>query len=147
MTHDDNFYVDYHRVYRRLMKTIYMSTMLKILRMYLRHCFECQFNQIKQHNSYDELMFIFTSLLFFHTIAMNFVLTLSFKQRMNILFNLTNKISRQLQIIIDKTDWFVVQWINVVVDKLLLTNWNISKIIIFDRNRKFTSDFWIVFFC
>ena len=91
-------------------------------------------------------MFIFTSSLFFHTIAMNFVLTLSLKQSMNILFNLTNKISRQLQVIVDRANWFVAQWINVVDDKLLLMNWNISKIIIFDRDKKFTSNFWIVFF-
>ena len=146
ITHDDNFHVEHHRVYRRLMKTVYMSTMSRKLRMYLRHCFKCQLNQIKRHNSYDELMFIFTSSLFFHTIAMNFVLTLSLKQNMNTLLNLTNKISRQLQIIIDRADWFVAQWINVVVDRLLLMNWDISKIIIFDWDKKFTSNFWIVFF-
>ena len=146
IAHNDNFHVEHHRVYRRLMKTVYMSTMSRKLRMYLRHCFECQFNQIKRHNSYDELMLIFTSSLFFYTITMNFVLTLSLKQSMNTLLNLTNKISRQLQIIDDRADWFVAQWINVVVDKLLLMNWDISKIIIFDRNKKFTSNFWIVFF-
>ena len=108
MTHDDNFHVNHHRVYRRLMKTVYMSTISRKLRLNLRYCFDCQFNQIKRHNSYDELTFIFTSSLFFHTIVMNFILILSIKKNKNTLFNLTNKVSRQLQTIVDKANWFVV---------------------------------------
>ena len=80
MTHDDNFHVDYHRTYRKLMKTIYISIILRKLRLYLRHCSLCQFNQTKRYSFYDELTLIFTSSLSFHTIIMNFIFVLSKKK-------------------------------------------------------------------
>ena len=62
------------------------------------------------------------------------------------MFILIDKILRQLQFIIDKVIFFVFDWINVVMNRVQLINWNISKIIIFDRDSKFTFEFWIVFF-
>ena len=100
ITHDNNFHIDYYRAYRKLMKTIYMSIILRKLRLYLRHCSLCQFNQTKRYNFYDELTFIFTSSLSFRTIIMNFIFVLS-KKKICILI-LIDKVSRQLQIIVDE---------------------------------------------
>ena len=42
--------------------------------------------------------------------------------------------------------WSVEQWIDVVFVRLQIADWKISTVIIFDRNRKFLSDFWIALF-
>ena len=102
IVYDNNFHVEQHRVYRKLIESIYISKMSRKLRMYFRHCSICQLNQIKRHSSYNELTFIFTFVLFFHIIVMNFILTLSKIKNMNVTFNLIDKTSREVQIIFDQ---------------------------------------------
>ena len=77
ITHDENYHAKHHRVYARLMKTIYIRKLSKRLIIYIRHCSQCQLNQIKKHKSYDELMFIFTLIISYHIIVINFIIILS----------------------------------------------------------------------
>ena len=120
--------------------------MLRKLRFYLRHCSTCQLNQTKRYKSYNELISISFSSFSFYIIIMNFILILSNMNDNDTMFILIDKISHQLQFIIDKVIFFVFDWVNVVMNRVQLINWNISKIIIFDRDSKFTFEFWIVFF-
>ena len=88
MTHDDNFYIDYHRTYRKLIKTIYMLIRLRKLRLYLRYFSLYQFNQTKRYNFYDELTLIFTSSLLFRIIIINFIFVLlNIKKKLLFHFN------------------------------------------------------------
>lgn len=146
IAHDDNAHVDHHRVYRRLIEIVYMFDMSRKLCLYLRHCLACQLNQIKRHNSYEKLTSIFTSTLSFHIIAMNYILTLFEMKDLDVMLIMTNKVTRQLQLSVDKFIWSASQWVEQIVDRLQIIDWDVSKAIIFDRDRKFTFEFWTTFF-
>ena len=56
------------------------------------------------------------------------------------------KFTKRLTLVVDKKTWFVVEWEIALIDRLNIADWNISKIIISNRNRKFLSDMWTTIF-
>jgi hypothetical protein len=71
---------------------------------------------------------------------MNFIFALS--KNMNIVLIVTCKISKRMTIISSKFIWTILNWAETLLDRLLITNWDISEEIILNRNSKFISDFW-----
>ena len=78
---------------------------------------------------------------------MNFILTL-FKSRndFDCAMSIICKFIKNIIVISDNVKWTANQWVNVLLDKLNLMNWDISKIIISDRNKKFLFEFWTEIF-
>ena len=76
MIYNDCVYVNHYRTYVKLIDLIYIKQFFKQLIIYLKHCFVCYY-QIKQHKFYKKLMSIFTTLLFYNIIIINFVIELS----------------------------------------------------------------------
>ena len=56
------------------------------------------------------------------------------------------KFSKRNSVISDKKTWFVKKWNIVLLDRLDIADWNLSKIIISNRNRKFFFDMWTTIF-
>ena len=77
LIHDENSHVEHHRIYVRIVKFVYIRHLFKKFIIYIKHCSFCQFNQIKRHQSYDELMSLSILCQFFHIIIMNFIFVLS----------------------------------------------------------------------
>ena len=76
----------------------------------------------------------------FHCLAMDFVVTLpGFNDA---LLTVTCKFLRKIQLIAGKTAHTAEQWLGLLLDRLLLTDWGIPKAIISDRDSKFLSEFW-----
>ena len=147
LIHDDCFHAEHHRVYVRLINVVYVHKLSKKFTIYIRHCSICQLNQIKRHLFYDELTSLSTSSIFFHTLIMNWIITLSnSKNEYDCILNVICKFNRKFQFIHDKTIYFVVKWIILFIDRLQFIDWNISLIIIFDRDSKFLFEFWTIFF-
>ena len=147
LIHDDCFHAEHHRVYARLIESIYIHKLFKKLTIYIRHCSTCQLNQVKRHRSYDELTSLFILSIFFHTLTMNWVVTLSInKNDFDCTLNVTCKFNRKLQSIQKKIIFFVVKWVTLLINRLQLIDWNISLTIISNRDFKFLSKFWIAFF-
>ena len=144
LAHDENQHAEIHRSYERISSILYISRLSRKLRRYIEHCFSCQLTQIKRHRSYDELMSINSSSHFFYIIIMNFVVDLS--EELNAILNVTCKFFRRVMIIVDKTIYSVSQWAHLLFERLLIVDWNISVIMIFDRDSKFLSDMWRIFF-
>lgn len=142
--HDQNFHVEHHRVYERLMKSVFISRMSRKLHFYIKHCSSCQLNQIKRHLSYEKLISIFSLALSFRKLIMNFIVTLS--EVTNFVLTITCKTSKRLTIIFELIIWFVIQWADALMNRLLISDWEISKEIISDRDLKFLSEFWIAIF-
>ena len=71
LAHDQTHHKNFYKTYDRVASSIYIHQLIKRLHIYIAHCFECQFNQIKRHSIYNELTPIVTSLISFHIIAMN----------------------------------------------------------------------------
>ena len=146
LIHDDNSHVDYHKAHVKL-NVVYIRKLSRKLILYIKHCFACQFNQIKRHRSYDELRSIFISHLSYHTIIIDFVLTLFIQTHdFDCMLIVTNKIIRQHLLIQSKIIWDVAKWIDVLLDQLQRNNWNIFANLISNRDFKFCFDFWRTIF-
>ncbi len=77
MTHDDFMHVDFHRAHIIIFESVYIRRLAHYLRQYIAYCSQCLFNQTKRHRSYDSLYSISTVKISFHTITIDFILTLS----------------------------------------------------------------------
>jgi hypothetical protein len=144
MTHDDLAHADFHRVYVAISKTLYIRHLSYHLRQYIDYCSECLLNQIKRHKFYDVLIFIFSSKISFHIITINFVLTLSQskQEKFDTLLIVTNKFSKNKLLISKRNTWKTQNWTESLWKYLQLCNWNLSRVIIFDKNVKFRFDMW-----
>ena len=141
-THDFTHHDDFMRTYDRLRNFIYVHSMIKHFKIYIVHCSKCQINQIKRHSAYDEFTFIVSSTILFHTIAMNFIVRLSFSRDMNVLFTITCKFFKKILLISNHDIWSAVDWANVIIVALMKHDWDISHAIISNKDSKFMSDFW-----
>ena len=142
LTHHD----DFMRTYDKLRNSIYVHSMIKHFKIYIIHCSNCQINQIKRHSIYDELTFIMSSTIFFHIITMNFIVKLSFNRDMNVLLTITCKFSKKILLISSHDIWFAIDWANVIIVAFMKHDWNISHVIVSNKDNKFMSDFWQVVF-
>ena len=116
------------------------------MRVYIRKCYVYQLNQIKRHVFYNELIFIKIIKIFFYTLIFDFILTLSKYQKYDCILIIICKFFKNVNLLFDKTIYDVVNWAFLILIWLLIIDWNLSRVIIFDRNSKFVSNFWQVTF-
>ena len=146
MTHD-NKHLKFDRTYEKLISVWYIRNFAKHLKSYLKHCSFCKINRTKRHKLYESLQFILSSSISFHTITINFVLVLSvISTDMNNIMSVTCKFSKKITIIFDIDTWNAAQWATALLKRLNFANWNLSKVIIFNKDRKFLSKLWIFLF-
>ena len=89
-------------------------------------------------------MSIISTSRFFHTITIDFILALF--EKLNIIMSMTCKHFRKTSLIFDKKIYDAKKWINALLNRFFIADWDISKVIIFDRDSKFMSNLWQVFF-
>ncbi len=75
---------------------------------------------------------------------MNFILTLSSFdwRKYDIMLTIIDKFFKTKLLISDLNNWKANDWITALWKYLQLFNWNLSRVIIFDRNAKFRFDMW-----
>lgn len=101
--HDLSNHEKYHKCHDKLSHTIFIRYLSKNLRVYIIYCFAYQLNQTKKYKLYGELVFIVISIIFFHTIAMNFVITLSLiKTEHDCIFTMICKFNKKNFLVIGK---------------------------------------------
>ena len=140
LTHDKNQHSEINRCYARISECLYISHLLRKLRQYVTHCFQCQLNQIKRHKSYEKLMLISSTSKSFHTISIDFVMTIF--ENLDSLLTIFCKFSKRVMIISKKFIYSAEKWVELTLDRFQLTDWEISAAIIFDRDFKFIFEFW-----
>ena len=65
---------------------------------------------------------------------------------LNIIMFVTCKHFKKTSLIFDKVTYETKKWANALLNRLLIIDWDISKVIIFDKDSKFMSDLCQVFF-
>ena len=148
IAHDLSNHDDFHRIYDRIVNSMYFKQLTKRLRNYIEYCSECQLNQIKRHSFYESLQLIVTSTISFHTLTIDFILRLSSMSSddMNCIMTMTDKFTKRCMTLFDKTIYNAKDWINVLITTLMTRDWDVSREIISDRDRKFMSLFWQIIF-
>ena len=146
--HDES-HAEFARCYEKITSFYYIRDLSRYLRDFLKHCFKCQIFQTRRHRFYDSFQFIFTSSISFHTITIDFILTLfSFftTKKFDCLMSVSCKYSKRILLISEKIIWTTIQWKHALLDRLDTVDWKLSKIIISNRDKKFLFDMWIAMF-
>ena len=115
LTYDNNQHFEINRCYVRISESLYIFHLSRKLRQYINHCFNCQLNQIKRHRSYKELLSISIVSTFFHTIFMNFIMSIS--NDMNTFLIIICKFSKKIIIFSNKTVFSTTRWTNLVLKR------------------------------
>ncbi len=125
----------------------YIKELIKALRQYIKHCSQCLAIQTRRHKLYENLQSIHSYFVSFHTIIMNFVLELfKIKKETNCVLSITDKFTKRIMLISKKFTYTTKNWAIQLLEKSQRRNWDISKMIISNRNRKFLSHFWRTLF-
>ena len=147
VAHDDS-HSNFARCYDKIAVSYYIRDLFRYLRDFLKHCFKCQTYQTRRHKFYDSLQSIFTSNISFHIIIIDFILTLS-KSRVDqfdCVMSISCKYFKRIVLVSDKSTWTAAQWDHVLLDRLNMTDWELFKIIISNRDKKFLSNMWTIMF-
>ena len=144
LTHDKNQHSKINRCYARISESLYVSRLSKKLRQYIKHCSKCLLNQIKRHKSYEKLLSITSFDILFHTIFIDFIMSIS--KDMNTFLTIICKFSKRIAILTNKTIFSAEQWVDLVFERLQIANWKVFATIISNRDSKFLSKFWRALF-
>ena len=145
IVHDDsNDHSKYAKCYEQIISTWYIRDLIRQLRDYLKYCSKCQINRIRRHQSHDSLQFILSSIILFHTLSLDFIFALSISrvEQFNVVMSITCKFTKRIIIVLNKNIWTIVEWNRTLLNQLDFDDWELFKILIFDRNRKFMKNFW-----
>ena len=75
--HDRLKHVDFHKIYDKIVTSFFVRKLFKRLQVYVAYCSQYQLNRIVKHFSYNVFRFIQLSIISFHIVIINFILTLS----------------------------------------------------------------------
>ncbi len=140
-------HVKFHQTYQHITESLYIRKLSIRLRKFIEHCLNCLLYQTRRHQSYEELQLIRMMNIFFHTITMNFVMTLSISQEeYDCMLIIIDKFFKRMMMILSKTTYTAEQWAHLILERLQIANWDVSIAIINDRDSKFISDFWKITF-
>ena len=143
----NSFHLKFHKFYEFFFSVYYIREFTFNLKTFIKHCFECQINQIRRHKFHDSLQSIDSFSIFFHTVVMNFILTLfTTKKRFDCAMSVICKFLKKMILIPNKTIWKTKNWIETLLTRLNIMNWELPKQIINDRDRKFLNEFWKTLF-
>lgn len=145
--HDNNHHCEFHRAYVRIFDSLYIKHLAKRLHRYIKYCKKCQKGQIVRHASYEELNSIRTLALSFHTVTLDFIISLpTTSDDLNAVLITTDKFSKRINLLPNKIIWSALEWASPWLAMLQRENWGLPRAIISDKNRKFVTTFWKVMF-
>ena len=137
----------FDKIYQNVVSSYYIKNLSTHIKRYLKHCSKCDTNQTKRHKSYDFLQLILSSSTSFHIIIIDFVLIISsFHIEMNNIMTVTCKFSKRAILISKKKTWKASEWATALLLRLDTSDWDLLKMIISNRDRKFLFELWTKLF-
>ena len=102
-THNENAYIEFNKTYKVITNNYFFRKLTRRLHYYIHHYYKCNINQTKRYTKYDSLTSIIEPLISHHTIAVDFILTLSKTTKgINIIMLIIYKFSKRIIFIFDK---------------------------------------------
>jgi hypothetical protein len=106
----------------------YIKKLIKALRQYIKHCSQCLTIQTRRHKSYENLQFIHSFFVSFHTIIMNFVLELSkIEEEIDCVLSIIDKFTKRVMLISRKFTYTAEDWAISLLEETQRRDWEISK--------------------
>lgn len=131
----------FNKCYKTIVKLWYVRRLVKQLQSYIKHCPQCLVLQTSRHQPYGLLQPIYSPAVPYHTITLDFILVLPTSDKgYNTILLLIDKYTKKVSLPLDKATYLIADWARMLIDRLDLVNWGISKAIISDRDLKFLSD-------
>ena len=144
--YDNYAHESFYKTIDRLRSSTYCLKMRKKIRSYIKNCSTCQLSKSSRRPFYEKLHLIKIIAKSLVQLFMNFIMILSMiTQKHNALLTITNRFSKYIRLVLDRKNWGATEWTN-AYHAHIFRHWKLFNWIIFDRNLKFTSDFWTTFF-
>jgi hypothetical protein len=140
--HDANAHDEVHRIYNFLRRSIFMTDMKKKVTKYVTTCSFCQISKSFNQKSYEELqsISIFQKSLF--EMSLNFVVKLlMIIKKNNAFLTIIDRFSKYVKLISETKSFSTTIWVERYWE-FVYKFWKVSHRIVFDRDSKFTSEFW-----
>ena len=121
--------------------------MRQYIKTYIKRCLSCQQNKHEMHAKYSEIQYQTSSESSWNEVIMNFIIKLSksknatIKEEYNTIFIIVNWLTKYSHIIVFKEKYTVEQLRHIVMNRLIRYH-EISKKIISNRDKLFTSNYW-----
>ena len=132
ITHEDG-HPGFNKCYETIVKLWYVRGLVKQLQLYIKHYLQYLVLQTRQHQLYKLLQPIYSPAIPYHTITLNFILALLTSNKgYNTILLLTDKYTKKVFLLSGKAMYSVADWVWVLIDRLNLVDWGISKAIISD---------------
>jgi hypothetical protein len=140
--HDRNAHVEIHRIYDFLRRSAFISEMRKRVKEYVTACSSCQIFKDSIQKSYEKLQFISISQEFLFEMSLNFIVNLLMIIKENNAFlTITNRFSKYVKLISETENSSAAAWVERYWE-FVYRSWEVSHRIVFDRDSKFTFEFW-----
>ena len=143
----DNDHSEFVKCFEMISQAWYIRKLIKALKNYIKHCSKCLVLQTRRHKPWKSLQSIDTSCVSFHTITLDFILTMSLSIELyNVIMSITNKFTKRITLMSEKDIYKAKNWAMTLIERLEIVDWEYSKVIISDRDRKFLFELWKTIF-
>jgi hypothetical protein len=140
-------HLNFEATFEIISRSWYIRDLIKALRAYIKNCSQCLQNQIRRHRSWRNLQLIHSFSISFHMITMNFVLELSkINEEIDCVLSVIDKFTKRVMLISEKFIYTAEDWAISLLEESQRRDWDISKVIISDKNKNFLSDLWRTLF-
>ena len=101
-----NDHSEFNHFYERINSFWYINELIKYFKNYIAHCSQCKINKIRRHKFYDFLQFILSLFISFHTLIIDFILTMFVSHiDMNCVMPVIDKYCKRITILVNKNTW------------------------------------------
>ena len=128
----------FQQTYEKVSASFYIRGLSRAIRTYLQHCPECLVYQTRRHQPHGSMQPIDMPPVPFHTLILDFVLALPrSSEGIDTILSVTDKFSKRVTLISDKVAYINMDWAALLLERLLLADMALPKVILADRDRKF----------
>ena len=141
--HDQKHYDEIQWIFDKLIN-VYIWHVIKRVKIYIKHCFICNFNHTKHYYSYEKFRFFNMFDILFHIINMDFIINMFVTKKFDIFLIIRNKFNKWILLILNINIYKTFEWINVIFKQFMFYDWKLFISIISNHDFKFLLSFWRV---